>query len=108
MRLALQGQDEPDARERLLASERIIFDLRMSFLDRAGLPNDETTRYRALATLRFLADRAGLGAPWLQTWTEFGQIVSDYPRILTHPIAWRFVGAQLGGRALRSTVGRLR
>jgi glycosyltransferase involved in cell wall biosynthesis len=108
LRLALEGQDEADARDRLLASEQIIFDLRMGFLDGAGLPNADTARYRALATLRFLADRSGLGAPWMRTWTEFGQIVSNYPQILIHPMAWRFIAAQLGGRAMRRSFHRLR
>ena len=71
-----------------------MFDRRIGFLDEAGLPSDETNRYRSLATLRFLADRAGLGAPWLQTWADFARIVRLYPRILTHPIAWRFIAAQ--------------
>ena len=84
-----------------------MFDRRIGFLDAAGLPSDETDRYRSLATLRFLADRAGLGAPWLQTWAGFVQIVRHYPRILTYPIAWRFIVAQLGGRALRRTIYRL-
>ncbi len=99
--LASRNQHEPDARDRLLTYGRIMFDRRMGFLDKAELPSGETKKYRSLATLRFLADHAGLGAPWLQTWANFARIVYHYPRILTHPIAWRFVAAQSGGRALR-------
>ena len=106
-RLAVRGESEPSTQDRLLTYGRIIFDRRIGFLDAAGLPSDETDRYRSLATLRFLADGAGLGAPWLQTWAGFVQIVRHYPRILTHPIAWRFIVAQLGGRALRRTIYRL-
>lgn len=107
-RLALQNQIEPDARDRLLRYEQIILELRLGFLDEARLPRDQATRYRSLATLRFVADKAGLGAPWLRTWAEFAQIASRYPRILAHPIAWRFLAAQLGGRALRRTINGLR
>jgi glycosyltransferase involved in cell wall biosynthesis len=103
-RLASRSQDEPDARDRLLTHGRIMFDRRMGFLDEAALPSGETSRYRSLATLRFLADRAGLGAPWLPTWAGFVEIVSLYPRILLHPMALRFVGAQSGGRMLRRAV----
>lgn len=105
--LASRTTNEPDARDRLLTYGRIMFDRRMGFLDGAGLPARETGRYRSLATLRFLADRAGLGDPWLQTWADFAKIVHHYPRILTHPIAWRFVAAQFGGRALRRATFRL-
>jgi glycosyltransferase involved in cell wall biosynthesis len=103
-RLASRSQDEPDARDRLLTYGRIMFDRRMGFLDEAALSSGATNRYRSLATLRFLADRAGLGAPWLQTWAAFVQIVRVYPRILRHPMAWRLIGAQSGGRTLRRTV----
>jgi hypothetical protein len=48
-----------------------------------------------------------LGAPWLQTWAAFVRIVRLYPRILTHPIAWRFIAAQFGGRVLRRATYRL-
>ena len=37
-RLAPRGQDEDDARNRLLTYGRIMFDRRMGFLDEAGLP----------------------------------------------------------------------
>jgi glycosyltransferase involved in cell wall biosynthesis len=106
-RLAARGQDEHDARNRLLTYARIMFDRRMDFLDEAGLPNRETRRYRSLAGLRFLADRAGLGAPWRETWTSFIQIVRLYPPILSHPIALRFVAAQCGGRRLRRATSAL-
>ena len=46
----------------------VIFDRRIGFLDEAGLPSDETNRYRSLATLRFLRRQGRAGAPWLQTW----------------------------------------
>jgi cellulose synthase/poly-beta-1,6-N-acetylglucosamine synthase-like glycosyltransferase len=107
-RLASRSQDEPDARDRLLTHGRIMFDRRMGFLDEAALPSGETNRYRSLATLRFVADKAGLGAAWLRTWAEFAQIASRYPRVLANPIAWRLLAAQLGGRALRRTIDGLR
>jgi hypothetical protein len=99
--LATQDNDEPDARNRGVPWGRIMFDRRIGFLDEAGLPSDEANRYRSLATFRFLADRAGLGAPWLQTWADFARIVRLDPRILIRPIAWRFIAAQCGARALR-------
>lgn len=107
VRLAPRGPSEDDARNREVTYARIMFDRRMGFLDQAGLPNGETSRYRALATLRFVSDRAGLGAPWLRTWAAFGEIVGRYPRILTFPIAWRFIAAQLGGREARRIAHRL-
>jgi glycosyltransferase involved in cell wall biosynthesis len=107
VRLASRSQDEPDARDRLLTYGRIMFDRRMGFLDEAGLSSGETSRYRSLATLRFVVDKAGLGAPWLVTWAAFVQIVRLYPRILTYPIAWRFIAAQFGGRAVRRATSRL-
>jgi glycosyltransferase involved in cell wall biosynthesis len=108
VRLAPRGQTEADARDRHLTYGRIMFDRRMGFLDEAGLPSGETSKYRSLATLRFVSDRAGLGAaPWLQTWAAFVEIVRLYPRILTYPIAWRFIVAQFGGRAVRRTMYRL-
>jgi glycosyltransferase involved in cell wall biosynthesis len=88
-------------RDHLLAYGQAFFDRRMRFLAEAGLPETTTNRYRALASLRFLVDRAGLGAPRLEAWTSFVQIVRLYPRILLRPLAWRFVSAQSGGRALR-------
>jgi glycosyltransferase involved in cell wall biosynthesis len=106
-RLALLNHIEPDARDRLLRCEQIILDLRLGFIDEARLPRDQARRYRALAKLRFVADKAGLGAHWLRTWAEFAQIVSRYPRVLGHPIAWRFLAAQLGGRALRRAINKL-
>jgi glycosyltransferase involved in cell wall biosynthesis len=106
-RIASRVQSEPGTQERLLTYGQIIFDRRIGFLDEARLPSDETNRYRSLATIRFLADRAGLGAPWLQTWADFVRIVRLYPRILTHPIALRFIVAQFGGRALRRAAYRL-
>lgn len=98
---ASQGQDEADATARLLTYGQIMFDRRIGFLDEAGLPSGDTKRYRSLATLRYLSDRAGLGAPQLETWSAFAQIVRLYPRILMYPMAWRFLAAQFGGRALR-------
>ena len=106
-RLASKGWTEADARDRLLTYGRMMFDRRTGFLDEAGLPHDETNRYQSLASLRFLADQAGLGDPWLQTWAEFANIVHAYPRILVHPIAQRFIVAQFGGRALRRITRRL-
>jgi glycosyltransferase involved in cell wall biosynthesis len=107
MRLASRGKNEPDAQDRLLTYGRIMFDRRMGFLDEADLPSGETRRYRSLATLRSVADKAGLGAPWWRTWADFVQIVRLYPRILTHPLAWRFIAAQFGGRAVRRATLRL-
>lgn len=106
-RLASGGWTEADARDRLLTYGRMMFERRTGFLKEAGLPHDETNRYQSLATLRFLADRAGLGDPWLQTWADFANIVHVYPRILAHPIAQRFIVAQFGGRALRRITRKL-
>jgi glycosyltransferase involved in cell wall biosynthesis len=106
-RLASREKGKPNARDRLVPWAQIMFDRRIGFLDEAGLPSDETNRYRSLATFRFLVDRAGLGAPWLQTWADFARIVRLYPRILTYPIAWRFIAAQCGARALRRATYRL-
>jgi glycosyltransferase involved in cell wall biosynthesis len=105
-RLAPRGENEASARERLLTYGRIMFDRRIGFLDKAGLPCDEAAKYRSLASLRFLADRAGLGAPWLQTWREFVQIARLHPPILRHPMALRFLAAQCGGRVLRHAASR--
>ena len=85
-RLAPRGENAAEVRDRLLTYGRIMFDRRMGFLDEADLSGRETNRYRSLATLRFLADRAGLGVPWLQTWADFLQLVRLYPLILAHPI----------------------
>jgi hypothetical protein len=105
--LASRDKSKPYARDRLVPWAQIMFDRRIGFLDEAGLPSDETNRYRSLATFRFLVDRAGLGAPWLETWADFARIVRLYPRILTYPIAWRFIAAQCGARALRRATYRL-
>ena len=104
-RVVSPGQEFHE-RDRLLRYGRIMFDRRTGFLDEADLPSGETTRYRSLATLRFLADRAGLGEPWLQTSAEFARLVRRYPPILTHPIALRFIAAQCGGRAVRRLTSR--
>lgn len=106
--LASLDHSEPAARDRLLTYGQIMFDRRIGFLDGAELPTPTTTRLRALATLRFLAERAGLDSPWLQTWAGFVRIVRIYPRILSNPIAWRLVAAQLGGRRLRRAIDGLR
>jgi glycosyltransferase involved in cell wall biosynthesis len=102
----VSSSEEPDAHDRLLRYGRIMFDRRIGFLDDAALPTGEANRYRSLATLRFLADRAGLGASWLQTSAQFLRVVRRYPRILTHPIALRFIAAQCGGRVLRRLTSR--
>jgi glycosyltransferase involved in cell wall biosynthesis len=99
--LVSSGDREADNRDRLLTYGQVFFDRRIGFLDQVGLPSPETNRYRSLATLRFLADRAGLGSPWVETTIGFFQIVRLYPRILLHPMAWRFMAAQSGGRKLR-------
>jgi hypothetical protein len=107
-RLVSPSHHERDERDRLLRYGQIMFDRRVGFLEQARLPSKAADRYRSLAALRFLADRAGLGGPWLQTSTEFVRIARQYPGILGHPIALRFIGAQLGGRALRrATAGLL-
>jgi hypothetical protein len=68
-----------------------LFHRRMRFVDEAALPTKTANKYRALATLRFLADRTGLGAPWSGATASFLRIARLYPRILTHPIALRFI-----------------
>jgi glycosyltransferase involved in cell wall biosynthesis len=106
--LSGQGGLEDEARDRQLAYIQAFLDRRTRFLDEAGLPNKMTSRYRALATIRFLVDRAGLGAPWLQTTGDFLRVVRLYPGILAHPLGVRFVVAQLGGRRLSRAVRDLR
>jgi hypothetical protein len=106
-RLSPQVGDDPDARERLLIYGQVFFDRRVGFLDDAALQGSKKNRYRALATIRFLVDRAGLGAPWPETRTRFLQIVRLYPRILTHRLAWRLVVAQFGGRRVRHAAHRI-
>jgi glycosyltransferase involved in cell wall biosynthesis len=107
VRFASRDKGKPNAGDRPVPWAQMMFDRRIGFLDEAGLPSDETNRYRSLATFRFLVDRAGLGAPWLQTWADFARIVRFYPRILTYPIAWRFIAAQCGARAVRRATYRL-
>ena len=107
-RLAEEGVNEPDSRGRLLAYGQALLDRRMRFLDEAELPTKTAHKYQALATLRFLADRTGLGAPWSEASASFVEIARMYPRILAHPLALRFIAAQLGGRALRRTINGLR
>ena len=106
-RLATPDENGPHTRDRLVPWARIMFERRIGFLEMAGLPNDEANTYRSLATFRFLADRAGLGAPWLQTWMDFARVVRVYPGILTRSMAWRFIAAQCGARALRRATHRL-
>ena len=106
-RLASKDGQELDARDRLLTYARIFFDRRMGFLEGAKLPSRLRRRYRSLATLRFLADRGGLGASWMETTSGLWSVVRLYPAILAHPLAWRLVAAQLGGRRLRRATGRL-
>jgi len=93
--------EQDEATNRALTYGQALHDRRIGFLADAELPKQTRDRYRALASLRLLADRAGLGAPCLQTWAGFAQIVRLHPRILAHPIAWRLVAAQSGGRSLR-------
>jgi len=45
------------------------------------------------------------GRSLVQTWADFARIVRLYPRI--HPLAWQFIAAQRGGRALRRASYRL-
>jgi glycosyltransferase involved in cell wall biosynthesis len=106
-RLAEGGVSEPGVRDRLLAYGQALLDRRMRFVDDAALPTKTANKYRALAALRFLADRTGLGAPWSEATASFLRIARLYPRILTHPIALRFIAAQFGGRALRNATHRL-
>jgi len=105
-RLAEAGVSEPGARDRLLAYGQALHDRRIRFVAEAGLPTKTANRYRALARLRFLVDRAGLGAPWPETMSEFLRLVRLYPGIVVRPLGLRFVAAQLGGRRLRRTTHR--
>jgi len=106
--LAPGGERASDERDRLLTYGQIMFDRRIGFLDGAGLKSETTSRYRALATLRFVADRAGLGCPWWKSTTDFARLLSLYPRIVVHPLAIRFCAAHLGGRSLRRAAQRVR
>jgi glycosyltransferase involved in cell wall biosynthesis len=99
--LSAGGPGEAEARDRLLAYGHVFFDRRLLFLEEAELPRRTTTRYRALASLRFLVDRAGLGSPWRESWSSFLRIVRLYPPILFRRMAWHFIAAQSGGRTLR-------
>jgi len=101
------GAGETVARDRLLAYCRALFERRIRFVEEAALPTKTANKYRALAALRFLADRTGLGAPWSEATASFLRLVRLYPRILTYRIALQFIAAQCGGRALRRATYRL-
>lgn len=90
---------------------RILFQKRMQFLDGAGLTELQTQSYRALATqtfrreeVKYLANRAGSGSPWMSTNRDLLQLVRDDARVLFVPAAWRLVASQLGARYLRSAL----
>jgi glycosyltransferase involved in cell wall biosynthesis len=92
----------------------MLFERRTQFLDEAGLPEERSNRYRALALRAFrrdaiqrLADRGASGAPWGSTNAELLQLARDNPQVLFVPEAWRLVAAQLGGRRANRTVRRL-
>jgi glycosyltransferase involved in cell wall biosynthesis len=100
-----------------LPDHRILHDRRLQFLEdaRSRIAPAELNDHRALAAKTFrsqeiqrLADDAGLGAPWTLTTTDLAKLVREDPRALGSPRAWRLVAAQLGGRRVRSTLGRLR
>lgn len=91
-------------RESGLLYSRFLFQRRMDFLDAAPLEPPRTKRLRALATLQLLVENAGLGLPSKEVATRLATIVRTYPRIMLHPVLWRLVAAQLGGRRVRSAL----
>jgi hypothetical protein len=99
--------EQLNAEKQLATFTQIFYDRRTGFLADAGLPEARTRRYRSLATLRHLANRGGLGAPWMETTRGLLRLVRERPRILLHPIAWRLIGAQLGGRQLQHATRKL-
>ena len=107
-RLAAPDDIEMDSRERERTYTRIFLDRRLGFLASAPLPAGTLRRYRALAIIRFLIDRGGLGTSWSDTTRGFLDVVRQYPPILVEPLALHLVAAQLGGRWARRAVNRLR
>jgi glycosyltransferase involved in cell wall biosynthesis len=92
----------------------ILHGHRMRFLAEAGLPQDVTASYRRLAASTYrreavkrLADAAGGSGRWSWTNRQLARLVREDPAVLLEPRAWRLVAAQLGGRRVRSGVGRL-
>ena len=91
-----------------------LFERRIQFLEEARLPNRQADRYRALArttfrreSVRSLAGRAGLGAPWKTTSAALLGLIRSDPRTLLVPATWKLVIAQLGARRAKRVLRRL-
>ena len=106
--MAADQQGASDQRRLDLVQAHTRFERRMNFLE--GAPSDPRRRekFRALATLQFLVDGAGLGLAWNAVIIRLGNLVRTYPRVVLRPTLWRLAMAQLGGRWLRSALGELR
>ena len=91
-----------------------LFERRIQFLEEARLPHRQAERYRALArttlrreSVRNLAGKAGLGAPWKTTSAELLGLIRSDPRTLLVPATWKLVIAQLGGRRAKRILRRV-
>jgi glycosyltransferase involved in cell wall biosynthesis len=107
MRIGSEAGRERDGRKRILLYAQTRFDRRIAFLDQAGLSRARTRRLRSLATVSFLVESSGLGTRWVDNSTTLIRVVREYPKILLHPLVWRLVAAQLGGRQVRRALQRL-
>jgi glycosyltransferase involved in cell wall biosynthesis len=91
-----RGHAPPDA--------QIHFDRRISFLSDAPLEPRRANWLNALATLQLLVDTAAFGLSPGEVASRLASLVRKCPRIVFRPALWHLVGAQLGGRRLRSVL----
>ena len=94
-----------DGRELYRVHLQTVFQQRMDFLDHAPLEHRRTKRLRALAKLQLLVKTAW-GLPWSEAAVRLANLMRTYPRIVLRPELWHLVVAQLGGRRVRSALGR--
>lgn len=106
MHVGADHEETSDLGERIRLHSQINFQRRMEFLDEARLEFGRTELLRALATLQLLVEDASMGIPWNEAAARLAKLVRSYPRIVLRPGPWRFVGAQLGGRRVRSMLRR--
>ena len=94
---------------------RMFHTQRLRFLNEATLPQASVDRCRSIAQdtlcrgeVRQLAERGGMGTPWMSTWRMLARLLRRHPRAVLLPATWRLCGAQLGGRYAKRAAHRLR
>ena len=102
-KIGTESESQPDHNLTMLYARGRLA-RRVGFLDEANLPNRRSLRYRALADVAFLSERASLELSWVDDTLRLARILRKHPTVLMYRPVWRLIAAQLGGRRVRRLV----